>query len=73
MVEANRPQGDADAARRTVRYGKWREDKTPEAGHSRELFNVATDPEFYDNLEGQPYMTARYSDTTIIQCFKRQV
>ena len=64
MVEAN-PAGDGE--QRTVQYAKWRDDNKPaEAGHSRELINVATTAQYYDNLEAQPYMSERYSDTTII-------
>lgn len=70
MVEAN-PAGDGE--QRTVQYAKWRDDKPAEAGHSRELINVGTEAAYYDNLGAQPYMSERYPDTTIIQCFKRQV
>ena len=51
MVQAS-TQGDGLV--RPVIYAKWREDKEPQKGYSRELISVDTPKEFIDNLSGQP-------------------
>ena len=55
MVEAA-PVGDGLV--RNYEYARWRDDKEAEPGHSRELISVNVEPQYYDNLGGQPFMTA---------------
>ena len=37
--------------RNGVTYAKFRTDKKAEPGFTQELYNVETDPKYYDNLE----------------------
>ena len=68
MVQAN-PEGDG--IERTVPYAKFRDDKPAETGYSAELVNIDIDPQFYDDLAGQPFLRSDYS--TIMAHFKKQV
>ena len=43
-----------DGLARDVIYAKWREDKEAEPGYSRELVNIDTPPECYDDFNSLP-------------------
>ena len=73
MVEAiPTNQVSGDGVRRPFRYATWREDKKADPGHSRELISVRVEPQYYDDLAGQPLMQGD-SITTVMEAFKRQV
>ena len=55
-----------------MQYGRWRDDKEAEPGHSRELVSVNTAKEFYDNLAAQPHLNKEGEDRTLMDAFKRQ-
>lgn len=51
MVE---PTGDGVA--RPIQYAKFRDDKNPTTGYSRELVSLDLDPKYYDDMHSQqPY------------------
>ena len=72
MVSANgsgsAPDG-GDGQVRRIQYAKFRTDKAPTPGYSAELISNRVDPQYYDNLEGQPYDNA--SCDTFLKLFRR--
>ena len=52
MVESATTQGDGIA--RNVIYAKWRDDKEADPGFSKELVNIDTPPECYDDPNSLP-------------------
>ena len=55
----------------TFEYAKWRMDKEPSPGYSRELINCKVPEEFYDNLEGMEFEDSQFH--TLLQVFRRNV
>ena len=73
MVEATTTT-QGDGIERSVMYAKWREDKEAEPGYSKELVNVETPANVYDNMNDLPeYKEYTKNYDNIIQCFLQQV
>ena len=68
MVEST-AQGDGLA--RNVMYAKFRDDKEAESGYSKELVNIDTDPQYYDNFDTLPEYKQKYE--TILGAFYQTV
>lgn len=66
MVEAA-----GDGVARNLIYAKFRQDKAPETGYSRELVSVNLDPKYYDDLSSQPPF--REGCHTFLDYFERHV
>ena len=67
MVEST--QGDGVVRR--VMYAKWREEPA-EPGYSKELINIDTPKEYFDDLDNLPlYKSKPY--TTLVGCFEDHV
>ena len=56
---------------RNVTYAKWREDKPAEPGFSKELVNCNVRPQYYDDLDLQPFLLE--GSTTLLECFQNHV
>ena len=62
---------EGDGVERPFIYAKWRMDKEPSPGYSRELVHVKDKPEFYDDFEKQDYKLPVRG--TLLNAFKANV
>jgi len=65
MVESTEPK--TDGLERNVIYAKFRDDKEADAGYSKELVNVDTEPKYYDDFDSLPEYKQKYD--TILGAF----
>lgn len=71
MVESTAATAQGDGKARNVIYAKWREDKEADPGYSKELVNIETPADVYDNMDNLPQYKSDCK--TIIACFLQTV
>jgi hypothetical protein len=64
MVEST---AKTDGIERRVMYAKWRDDKPAEEGYSKELVNIDTPADAYDDMD--KYTNSFMKHKTILHCF----